>query len=260
MTLVYLLLGCLAIWLLHRFISGSAEPRVRLRRISESHMDSPTLVERDAWEGSFWEVETPFPASARLRFNYKDGSGNRTKRTVRVTRFGEHNGATLLIGHCLLRDATRTFRADRMRNCVDEETGEIISDVSAYLKDIYERAPERTKERFLEDQYDTLRVLLFVGKADGQFRADEKAIVKDLCVTLSSDPLLTDAIVGDLLGSTAAPSLQAFKLAAGRLSKRDPSFRAAVLAAAEKIVGLQKTVHPSEQHALDYIRKRFMEA
>jgi len=223
------------------------------RSTNESHES----YDNDAWEGSFWEVTQPHPAKTRLRINYVDGSGKKTERTVDVRQFGSFDSTTLLIGHCHMRDATRTFRSDRITSCIDEETGEIVSDVKAYLLKKYDESPDKTMDQLLEDEYDTLRVLLYVGKADGQLRAAEKAEIRETCVTITNDSRLTDETIAELLANMDVPSLQAFKLAVGRLAKKDKASKDIVMVAAERIVATQKTIHSAEQEALDYMKKRF---
>ena len=53
------------------------------------------------------------------------------------------------------------------------------------------------------------------------------------------------------------PTLQAFKLAVGRLANRDTAAQAAVMTAAVEMIATQKAVHHAEQEALDYMKKRF---
>ncbi len=159
-----------------------------------------------------------------------------------------------------MRDATRTFRTDRIKRCIDEDTGEIISDVRAYLIKRYEESPERSRDKLVEDECDVLRVLLYLGKADGQLRAAEKAVIRDTCVALVGDSRLTDKQIDNLFATLDVPTLQAFKLAVGRLSKRDQSSRQVLLDAAQKMIGTQKAVHQAEQEAIDYMRKRFAAA
>ena len=174
-----------------------------------------------------------------------------------VRQFGVIGPNTLLIGHCNMRDATRTFRSDRIESCIDEETGEVVSDVRKYLQTKYEQSPNRTKDLLLEGEYDTLRVLLYVGKADGQLRAAEKAIIRETCIAITKESRLIDSTIDDLLSNMDVPTLQAFKLAVGRLAQRDQAAQSVVMTAAEKMVATQKTVHQTEQEALDYMKKRF---
>ena len=271
MTLLYLFLGGLAVWIAYRVL---AKPRAAPPSPQPEQYEIPIKItvsyddggygrqpreniDKDEWEGSFWEVSQPLAAKAKLRLKYTDGAGRKTERTVNVRQFGAIGTNTLLIGHCNMRDATRTFRSDRIESCIDEETGEVVSDVRTYLQNKYDQSPDRTKDLLLEGEYDTLRVLLYVGKADGQLRAAEKTVIRNTCVAITNDSRLTDGTIDDLLANMDVPTLQAFKLAVGRLAKRDQAAQAVVMTAAEKMVATQKTVHQAEQEALDYMKKRF---
>lgn len=271
MTFLYLLLGALAIWVAYKILakprqapsSPQPEPLEIPIKITVSYDDGGygrqprESIDKDEWEGSFWEVTQPLPAKARLRLKYTDGAGRKSERTVDVRQFGSIGPNALLIGHCNMRDATRTFRSDRIESCIDEETGEVVTDVRAYLQAKYDQSADRTKDLLLEGEYDTLRVLLYVGKADGQLRAAEKAVVRETCIAITNDSRLTDSTIEELFVSMDVPTLQAFKLAVGRLAKRDKAAQAVVLTAAEKMVATQKTVHQAEQEALDYMKMRF---
>lgn len=218
---------------------------------------SPLPSEKDHWEGSFWDVTDPRTVHAKLRFGYTDGAGKQTERRVAVSRFGGLGPDTLVIGRCHTRNATRTFRADRIESCIDEETGEVIEDVRLYLQEKYDASPEKTKEILFNSEFDVLRIMLFIGKADGQLRAAEKTVIRNACVAITNDNRLTDEMIDDMFSGMGVPSIQAFRLAVGRLAKRDPATQAILVSAAEKIIATQKTIHPAEQEALDYMRKRF---
>jgi len=271
MALLYLLIGGLAVWVAYKLLirsqiastaqkSSNDQAPITLTISSGSSSASRHTSDdedRDEWEGSFWEVAQPLPVKAKLRLSYTDGADRKTERTVDVRQFGAFGENILLIGYCNMRDATRTFRSDRISSCIDEDTGELVSDVRFYLQSKYDTSPDHTKDQLLVDEYDTLRVLLYVGKADGQLRLAEKAVIRETCVALTGDSRLTDKSIDELFLGMDVPTLQAFKLAIGRLSKRDAAAQSVVMAAAEKIVATQKSVHASEQEALDYMRKRF---
>lgn len=273
MIVLYIFVGGLAIWLLYSFVRSSHkgssavqirpyEKEVRLTNgpeIADFTKQSSDPIDKDEWEGSFWEVTQPLSAKARLRMKYTDGAGKKSERSVDVKQFGAIGTSTLLIGHCHMRDATRTFRVDRIETCVDEETGQVVNDVRAYLECKYAESPNRTKDQLVADEFDTLRILLFVGKADGQLRAAEKEVIRDTCIAISNDTRLTVQTIEELFNEMDVPTLQAFKLAVGRLAKRDQSSKAIVAAAVERIISTQTTIHSAEQEALDYIKKRFAE-
>lgn len=261
MTFLYLLIALLVLWLLwrgfHNASTPDSHPQAPSIKVVTRHIDKvDNTDDKDNWEGSFWEVEEPFPVKATLRINYEDGDDQQTERTVDVRQFGSYGPSSLLIGHCKMRNATRTFRADRIKRCVDEETGEVVSDVAQYLKAKYENSPEHTRDKLYEEEYDTLRILLYVGKADGQLRAAEKAIIRDTCRGLAKDSRITDDLIDEIFSSLDVPTIQAFKLAVGRLVGKPLDERLMLFKSAQDMVKTQKTVHPSEQEALDYMEKR----
>lgn len=274
MSLFYLIVAGVIAWLLWRMLSPSTPRKsgssktthdipitVKVTYESEEKTRSPDSDDdRDNWEGSFWEVQQPFPAKATLRIEYEDGAGKGTERVVDVRQFGTDVTGNILIGHCRMRNATRTFRTDRIKRCIDEETGEIVSDVFAYLREKYDSSPERTRDTLYEEEYDTLRVLLYVGKADGQLRAPEKAIIRETCRALANDSRITDTMIDEIFSSLDTPTLHAFKLAVGRLAKKEAAAHTLLMKAAEDMVATQKTVHPAEKEALEYMRKRLFES
>lgn len=273
MSLLYLIAVGVAVWLLRRIFSRSASQKtgnpntsyeipVTLKvtyETADKSRSPETDDEKDNWEGSFWEVQHPFPAKAILRIEYQDGAGKKTERVVEVRQFGTDINGNILIGHCRMRNATRTFRTDRIKTCVDEETGEVVGDVFAYLREKYDSSPDRTRDTLVEEEYDTLRVLLYVGKADGQLRAAEKTIIRETCRALANDSRVTDAMIDEIFSSLAAPTLHAFKLAVGRIGKKEASSRSLLLKSAEDMIATQKTVHPVEKEALEYMRTRLFE-
>lgn len=212
---------------------------------------------KDAWEGTFWEAEDPIPVRAIFQLKYRDGNGSETHRKVSVRNFDRNHLGGMFIGHCHLRGATRTFRVDRVIECIDIDSGEIVEDLSDYLTKRYESSPEFTAKKLLDSDYDTLRVLLYVGKADGQFRKAEKQIYLDVCKQISSDSTLTHESIEELIGDVDDMSITAFKQAIGRLSKKSKETQQIVFDAAEKMLATQKTVHAVEQEATDYMKSRF---
>lgn len=159
MFLLYLIAAGVAVWLLWRMFSqnASGKPRnpsatyeipIRVEVTCETDdktRSSDATDDKDSWEGGFWEVQQPFPAKATLRIKYEDGAGKQTERVVDVRQFGIDVNGNILIGHCRMRNATRTFRMERIKRCVDEETGEIVSDVFTYLREKYDSSPEHTR-------------------------------------------------------------------------------------------------------------------
>lgn len=211
---------------------------------------------RDAWEGTFGEATDPKPANAHLKFSYTDGNRNKTTRSVQVREFDDHLHEGILIGHCEMRDATRTFRFDRMRSVIDLETGEAIADVRGYLKRKYEESPERAVEILNSDYVDVLKVVYFMGKADGQYRAEERQIVAGYLVDLINDSRITVDMINSTLSGMKVPSMQAYKLAVGRVLKDGKIDAGRLYRCCQDIVATQTNVHPAEQEALEFFAKK----
>lgn len=215
-------------------------------------------LESDAWEGSMWEAESSSPVRAELKLKYKDGNDQETERVVTVRQFSPEYMGGFILGVCHLRNGTRTFRTDRIISCMDMETGEFIQDVKTYLKRGYEKSTDYSLNQILESDYDVMRVLLYVGKADGSFRKAEKEIVAQVCCQLSNDSRITPELVGEVMNRYVdVPTLMAFKQAIGRISKLDRTYQELVLDATKRMIATQKTVHPTEQAAFDYMIERF---
>lgn len=103
---------------------------------------------------------------------------------------------------------------------------------------------------------DILRVLLYVGKADGQLRAQERSVINATLLKLGSYSIRGEGAIDELLARTEVPTLQAFKLAVGRISQSNSSVVDVVLGAATQIVATQKTIHTAEDEAIKYLQKR----
>jgi len=211
----------------------------------------------DAWEGTFWETENPFPVHALLQIKYRDGNGQDTERVVTVRQFDNHYLGGMIIGHCHLRNATRTFRFDRIIECFDRKTGEFITDVGFFLQKIYESSPSFSIDKLLETDYDTVRVLLYVGRADGQLRKPEKQIILDVCRQLTSDTRINDVIFDKMILDIENLTINAFKKAVNRLSTRSNEEKDIILNKSIEIINTQKTKTAAEQEAIEYIKKSF---
>jgi hypothetical protein len=245
--------------LLVGLVLGLALAYLMMRRQKDPSHNAPKTLdnfegESDAWEGSFWEASEPTPVNAVVLIDYTDANGLGTQRTVTVRQFDRDYLGGMFIGHCHLRNATRTFRVDRVKSCVDSETGEIVSDVRAYLTQRYENSPESSARKLLETDYDTLRVLLYVGRADGQLRQAERQLYLDVCQAIATDSRLTLDMIDRLVENIDDLSVNAFKQAVTRLSKQSSETQSLVLRAAEQMIATQKTIHAVEQEAIDYMR------
>lgn len=257
---LYVLIAVILIFLIV-IIYNNSKNRVSKKHvytIEVKQFDEDEIIgqDKDNWEGGFWEATEPRKLKIYLAIDYVDGEGKFSSRNVRVREYDNGLYGGMMIGHCELRDATRTFRLDRVKKCIDLATGEFAKDIRQYLNRVYEESPERSTDLLVEDYLDVIKVVYFVAKADGQFRREEKAVVNNYIRKLIRDERVSDYMIEEIFKSLETPSIHAFKLAVGKIlagGDIDPIQLQEVCTA---IVSTQKVVHAVEKEALNYINKK----
>jgi uncharacterized tellurite resistance protein B-like protein len=221
-------------------------------------------IDKDAWEGWFiGEASDPKPAKARLQIAYVDGDGKSTERTIEVIEFDNSpaNSKTgLIMAYCEMRNARRTFRYDRITHAVDMETGEVINSIQDYLRKVWSESTAHSMEQFEEQFQGPLEILLFIARADGRLVAKERAAIIEFCRTHLPDQRVTDEQLTKSIKEVRALTLQSFKVAVGRLLKQSPDLTVELIKTGEMIVAAEKSVHPAEVEALEYLKRRLAES
>ena len=228
-----------------------------------SYSESPTSPDeppeesrnQDEWEGWFLDATNPLTVEITLRLKYTDGNEKQTERVVDVEQYDENLHGGIILGHCSLRQGTRTFRIDRITSCVVQSTGEVVEDVRAFLREIYDKSVHSTIDRLRDEEHDLLTVFLFIGKADERLIKKEVDIVAEMCRELTGDERVTWEIALKMLNQFEIPSLTAYRMAVGRLASLPEERRLAIIRRAESIVGTQKTISGAEQDAIAYLKK-----
>jgi hypothetical protein len=236
----------------------SSESTDKNRPSNESLQPDHTQNDKDAWEGGFYETANPRPVSATLKFEYRDANDSVTNRTVEIRGFDAGSPRGLMIGRCLLRKATRTFRQDRVTNCVDVTTGEVVTDLWKHLKEIYERSDTALLDCLESDRATELDVVVFLARADGAVRKAERQLISEYCRQyISNHQSLSDEEIMDRVLSAQTLSITQFRRAVTRLSETLSEVeRNSLISLCESLVATQKSIHPAEQDALLYLWKR----
>lgn len=255
-------LGVFGIYLLARWRWRSPpDPRRRAGKVERAPPQIHAPAEpaeraeqgdQDNWEGAFWDAAEPVRITAHLRIHYVDGQGRSTGRDVTVRQFDAANPNGLLLAHCHLRNATRSFLISRISDAIDLDSGEVVSALHPWLLERYKTSPQSAAAGLAAQHDDVLAMLLYIGKADGRFTKKEKAVIAQWAARVSGDPRFDEALVTSMLQDFGEPTLTGFRAATRRVGRQDASFRAAVLDTCRSIVGTQLTVSLEEQGAIDY--------
>jgi len=225
----------------------------------------------DNFEGWFYEeVEEYFPSNSQFRIKYRDGKGQETERVIDIYKFGEAQHGWFFLAYCQLREGNRTFRSDRVLECVDMKTGEYVNDPSALLlerwhnsneyKALLERIRKREEreaetafiENYLNEHSALLKTLLYLVRCDGRFDMHEKAIVKEVLEYINNDDLPSDKTLEKIYKKIALPTYGSFQASVRKLIQ-EAKYSIDIIDIAQRIVNTQSTVHPNEEQALNYL-------
>lgn len=234
-------------------------PRGKAKPASQSAVSKTTAKgkssgddDNDAFEGWFYDAPGPQRSAAKtVRLKYADANDRQTERTVNIRAFESVGRTGLAFGHCHLRNATRTFRFDRMRQVVDADTGEIIPDLQKHLNDEWQASPQSAMDKLYEQHHDVLKMMLYMAKADGSVRAAELDVIAKSCVDITQDNRITLAMIKDMLKTVDVVSITTFVRTYNKLRRERPDAAVLAAAACRAIVATQKTIHPNEQAALN---------
>ncbi len=204
------------------------------------------------------------PASAVLNFRYADRNGDESQRTVDVRLFADTPYGPMLYGYCRLRAADRSFKIDKIRQCIDSSTGNPIANVYDHLNALYEKSPDFSLNTVANKHIDTIRAALHVAVSAGLNRREQAKIIQLICQKTSGDSRISEELVAPFtsgLSNSIEPGLnQTFKLITGRLNKQHPTQgRETILKLCSKISRLQGTPSSDCEDLLGYMSKRFAE-
>jgi hypothetical protein len=201
----------------------------------------------------YWKETNLVPVNARLRLSYQNAKLELSERSVHIDHY---DGSCYLRGYCELRDEYRTFRVDRIIECIDEETGEIIRDLPGHLWTKWTNSPEHIVSNVFSKGIDILKILLYVGKADGQLRAAERDIICTTVKAMAKNNKLPDDCINKHLNNIPIPSLHQFKLAIDRVCKSSHKNMLITYKISKSIVDTQKKIHAHEAEILDYMKDK----
>lgn len=220
-------------------------------------------TDKDAWDEealrAYMRGDARSLAGKRLHITFEDRLGKVTERdidTVRYVRTSDGMGGVLW-AFCRLRGANRPFRFSRIRKATDLETGEIITDIGAWLDAAYAERPEYPVEVFLNHHGAAMYTLFAVAKGDGAMRANERKVI----LAFAERKGLSDAAhqqelerqLKDWFGDTRTAFWDAVKAAPTKGYTTDDLRE--LLSTMQQVADLGNGVHPEEQRMLNYAAK-----
>jgi len=197
----------------------------------------------------------------RVRLQYTDGHGESTEREVDIQNYDDTTEIGMFSGHCHLRGKVRSFYFARVTRAIDAETGEVLQDLRGHLNGLWEASTGPAWRVLSGERALELEILLYVAKCDKALRAAELEIITKYCQEITGEDRLTPEAVRNLLEYTPlSTTLQSFKIKVGNLQRHRPDAALRVAGLCHAIVATQKTVHPDERAALEYLDRKILRA
>lgn len=209
-------------------------------------------------ERLFSSAGDTIPVLAHLEIDYRDVKGARTHRRIRVRRFTPGRSHGMINAFCHLRHDYRSFRTDRVRKCIDLETGEIVKDTAKHLSGKHEKSPSRVLEMLMRKYRDVIRVLGYVARVDGPFDDSTSRIVAAYVSRLSGDEDVTPSIVVHASALVGKTTLRGFKGAVGRVVNAGAINPILLAGCCREVIEADGKITQKEQEALDYLDRRIL--
>ncbi|MBN9243967.1 MAG: WYL domain-containing protein [Mesorhizobium sp.] len=199
---------------------------------------------------------------------YVDSTGRQSTRRISV--YGivlGRDGIPLLTARCHERNATRQFRVDRIRCCIDYD-GEVHQDVTAFLADNFGMSRDlaaRTTAGHDDDRWrrivlkirDDAVILAAISKSDGQVHSLEvQAAIHYLARRVEDDEApLSDREISELGAyfRRMRPTGPAIQRAVEGIGQRDARGIQKLLMAAVDVLDADGKRHPAELELLNAI-------
>ncbi|TAA18211.1 hypothetical protein EA658_13770 [Pseudoxanthomonas winnipegensis] len=234
-------------------IRRTAEVDRRLEQLPEED-EPPRDASREDWaandRGPTFELG---PASIPLRLEYLGSDHRATLRDITVLKYGYEGVRGTVYAHCHLRGERRTFLFSRITKAIDPADDSPIPELGPWLDNKYRLSDVGLAEHSIDQHEDALLTLFYVAKADGIFRAPEKAVVQRFLTSNGLSAGTADVVTASMT-KWETPSAIAFGKCLGRLAVKPAAYRQQVKLAAEAMVESDKTVHPKETNALKRLR------
>lgn len=143
---------------------------------------------------------------------------------------------------------------------VDRDTGEVIDDLPAYIEQHYMASGSAKFDDVCDKHDDELTVLFYFAKADGAMRPAEQAILVDYIASFIPEGKPSVAEIEQVVLGWRPPGKGAFWAAVRGIAERSTETLRKVIAVAEQMQATDNDTGKDEQLALNYMRKKLIEA
>ena len=230
-----------------------------------SNSSKSSLDDHDIEDSS--EERDPRFDGWRIWIRYSDFEGATSERWVRVYRIASRQFNDYLVGHCELRNATRTFRVDRIMEVADRD-GEIHDArdfFQPYLSDVKGRSAGPDRHRgfgralhIIDQIGDDLKMLAFISESDVRMGNKEADIIMKYAALRAQD-LGLDFSKADTVDlrrwmKLQNPDVTTMRSSIARIAKRKTGTFDDLWDMASIVVEIDGKIHDAELAAMNELR------
>ncbi|WKZ15464.1 MAG: hypothetical protein QY317_16335 [Candidatus Jettenia caeni] len=224
-----------------------------------NHTENKKEENIDEYSGDlYWfpVEDIPRKINARIRLCYVDTYNNETLRNIDVSIFYRGKEGCKFDGYCHLRKARRTLSSKCVKEAIDLDTGEVISDLPAFFEHKYSETPEFVHGKLFEDHGWKIHVLIYIAAADGAMRVCDRNIIVRFCMNLKSHKLIDSSRIEEILKKLCRPNKFEFHKYI-RESNPEPEVARVVYETAKEIVNANSKAHSEQIRCLKYIQEKW---
>lgn len=210
--------------------------------------------EQDAYEIPDGLLTKAIPLRISLTFRYMDKKKQESRRTVNLKeiqfygREGEY-----IYGECLMRHAGRTFKTSRMWDVTDTTTGEVVENVTEYLKASYEESALGRLEDWFTEYERIAKGWLYLLKANKKPGKKEYDVLKYAFSKVLNGQVVTTRDIQDLFEGYSPATPVGFQRLVGGIKKHHPTEALFFASVCRKLVAARKNPNFADQAALNYV-------
>lgn len=196
------------------------------------------------------------PLNNVIEFSYIDHDGKDTRRVVEI--YHAASDGIRFSGFCRKKMDERTFYSPKVTDAVDSFSGEKIKEVMQYIADMRHLLPTIKPHPFPSEAKDIAMLLFCIGKADGQLRPNERAIICEAIHGITGKTEVSYVTIVNYLYGLSMPELDKIIANIEKIAEHKREWGEKIIAAAEKIIGPGVKAHPFELILLNMIKEKFV--
>ena len=239
------------------------DERKKLSELSDPRQQQNEDAEQFGPESDAWEIPNSLqtetiPLSISLNFRYIDHKNQKSRRTLDLKEIQFYGSeGEFIYGECRMRRAGRTFKVSRMWDVVDIGTGEIIKDVTYYLKSAYDESSIGRLKAWMEIYERVGRAWLYLLKGNKRPSVLEYDVLKEAFSSILHGQRVDTKDIQNLFEPLDPTTAVGFQRLVSGIKKHHPEMSLIFVETCEKMVLSRKSPNFADQAALNFVKEKF---